>query len=450
MTKQKRLKDLIRARMQKTGERYTAARRHVLAQALPAATDGPERFHLPGNVPATTALRVLLSAANVRPTGGVESLSEALLFGIAGGVGAGVFAFRYEKEDFSSFFVAGRHLWQDDLAYLQTACQRLGIGCQIRETGGAKTAEKQLRAALETGQSVVAWVDAAGLPRRVARPEMEGGLYHVVTVYGIDDASEALIGDLADEPDRLPLDTLAQARQRIRKQKNRLMWISDAPPEFDAREAARQGIAACHDALVGRGPVKTPGGKGMAANFTLEAFQRWGERMHGGNDSQSWSRMFPRGVHLWRGLTSIYSFIHYGTGGGLTRPLYARFFRGASTAWKAPLLTELAERYERLGEGWDALGEAALPDEVTAFQRFKELSVEKAELIFSGGEQSADRIGEIWSELAELEKSASADFPLSEDACDALRAELKRRILELHQQETEAHQRLGELPARGF
>ncbi len=52
------------------------------------------------------------------------------MFGIAGGVGAGVVAFHYDKEDFSSFFIAGRHLWQDDLAYIQSACVRLA-GCGI-------------------------------------------------------------------------------------------------------------------------------------------------------------------------------------------------------------------------------------------------------------------------------------------------------------------------------
>ena len=51
MTRQKHLKDRIRARMQKTGESYTVARRHILAKATPLTTTGPERFHLPGNVP---------------------------------------------------------------------------------------------------------------------------------------------------------------------------------------------------------------------------------------------------------------------------------------------------------------------------------------------------------------------------------------------------------------
>lgn len=442
MTRQKHLKDRIRARMSKTGERYTVARRHVLAKAAPPAVTGPAGFHLPGNVPATTALRVLLKAANVRPDG-VDGISEAMLFGIAGGVGAGVFAFRYEKEDFSSFFVAGRHLWQDDLAYLQSACQRLGVSVEVKESGGKKAADKQLREALAEGSPVVAWVDRAGLPRYVMPESAAGGLYHVVTVYKIDDAaSEAVIGDLADDPERIPLDVFAASRARIKKQKNRILRVTEAGKPFDLQAAVVTGVAACHDTLVGRGAVKPPGGKAMASNFTLDAFKTWGDRLHGSSDKQSWEKMFRPGVNLWRGLTSIYSFIPYGTGGGLSRPLYAEFFREAAPLLKSPLLDKLAERYEKLGVAWDELAEAVLPEDVDLFHRFGELAVERTELTLSGGAEAMSRLQEIAGELSELEASAAADFPLTADECDGLLADLQSRVLELHGDEVAAHELL--------
>jgi len=444
MTQQKHLKDRIRARMDKTGERYTVARRHVLAKAGPPAATGPAGFHLPGNVPATTALRVLLNAANVQPDG-VDGLSEALLFGLAGGVGAGVFAFRYEKEDFSSFFVSGRHLWQDDLAYLQVACQRLGLTIEVNESGGAKAADRQLRDALTEGSPVIAWVDRAGLPRYVLPEAQAGGLYHVVTVYEIDDAkSEAVIGDLADDPERVPLDVFAASRARIRKQKNRILRVTKAGKPFDLKSVVVAGVAACHDTLIGRGAVKPPSGKSMAGNFTLDAFKTWGERLHGGSGKQSWETMFRPGVNLWRGLTSIASFIHYGTGGGLSRPLYSEFFREAGPLLNAPLLGELAERYERLGVAWDALSEAALPENVDQFRRFRELVAERAEQVLSGGAEALSRLHEIASELAELETSVATDFPLTSAECDGLLAELQSRVLELHRDEVAAHEVLGQ------
>src|SRR5437764_15207026 len=136
MTAHKHFKQLVRARMEKTGESYSTARRHVLGQAAPQrpASSGPR--HFPGIVPATTALRVLLAHAGVRAPHTGQPFSEALLFAVAGGVGAGMFSFFYEKEGFASFFVAGRHGWRDNLVYFRNACGRFGITPVVRESSG--------------------------------------------------------------------------------------------------------------------------------------------------------------------------------------------------------------------------------------------------------------------------------------------------------------------------
>jgi hypothetical protein len=108
MTMQKHLKERVRSRMQKTGESYTTARHHILNQppttAAPTPVDPVLRWHFPGNIPATTALRTLLSHAGVRNPRTGEPFSEALLFVIAGGIGVGMFTFFYEKENVASFF----------------------------------------------------------------------------------------------------------------------------------------------------------------------------------------------------------------------------------------------------------------------------------------------------------------------------------------------------------
>src|SRR5262245_3565777 len=166
MTAHKHLKQLIRSRMEKTGERYTTARRHIIgsdaARPLPASAQS----HLPGNVATATALRILLKHAGVRAPHTGQPFSEAMAFGIAGGIGIGVFSFYYEKEDFASFFVGGRHSWHDDKAYLTPALQAFGIKPAVQETAGAKTAAKQLAGAVDGDGICVAWVDMASLPHR--------------------------------------------------------------------------------------------------------------------------------------------------------------------------------------------------------------------------------------------------------------------------------------------
>src|SRR5437016_3006893 len=75
----------------------------------------------------------------------------------------------------------------------------------------------------------VAWVDMAGLPHRAMPSLYSGGGYHVVVVYRINEEDgTALIGDLTDKPISISLTDLAQARARIKKQKNRVLSLVSA------------------------------------------------------------------------------------------------------------------------------------------------------------------------------------------------------------------------------
>src|SRR5258706_10312420 len=121
MTAHKHFKQLIRARMEKTGERYSAARRFVIEKADPVAADPATRWLFAGIVPATPALRTMLAHAGVRAPHTGEPFSEAMLFGIAGGIGVGVFAFHYQKPDIATFYISGRHQAHSDESYLKDA-----------------------------------------------------------------------------------------------------------------------------------------------------------------------------------------------------------------------------------------------------------------------------------------------------------------------------------------
>jgi hypothetical protein len=429
MTRSKNLKRLVRERMQKTGERYAAARRQVVAQATQPLVEGSARWHLPGNIPATTALRIALGAAGVRNPASGEPFSEAMLFGIAGGIGAGVFAFYYEEEDFSSFFVAGRHRWDDDLAYLQAAAQRLGLRPTVTETGGRRAAGEQLLEVLNSDRPAIAWVDAAVLPHRAMPESHQGGGYHVVTVYSSDDDS-VVIGDLTDHPIEVPSAVFADARARIKKFKNRVMSLQPASGAVpDLQSLVRSGMKQCDESMR----------KARMKNFTLEAFKTWADRMHGSSGKESWDRIFPRGARLWRGLTSVYDFIeHYGTGGGLMRPLYAEFLEEAAQTLDDHSLRALAEQYGELGRLWSELADAALPDDVPELGRAKRLLAEKAEAMVSGGDDATAKIKDIWAQLEDLRVAARDSFPLSDDQCLDLRASLQQRILDIYEKENAA------------
>jgi hypothetical protein len=436
MTAHKHLKQLVRARMQKTGEGYASARRHIIRLAPRAEREPALRWHFPGNVPAATALRVLLAHAGVRAPHTRQPFSEAMVFGIAGGIGIGLCSFFYKKEDFASFYIAGRHLWLDDSVYLKTACQRFGLGSAVRETSGAKTALEQLREALSDGPCI-AWVDMAHLPHRALPAIWSGGGYHVITIYRLDDENQtALIGDLTDEPITIALADLAQARERIKKQKHRLLSIPAGLATPDTPSMIREGLRACHDGLT----------KQRMKWFTLESIRIWGERMHGSSDKESWDRVFASGANLWRGLTSIHDFIeHYGTGGGLCRPLFAEFLREAAEVWPEKRLASLADQYTELGRAWSDLASAALPKGVPLFDKARELFARRNERMAGG--DSVDAVRETWNQLEGLAAQAKAKFPLSPTESAELRRGLKQRILQLYAGEIDAHAALTKVVA---
>jgi hypothetical protein len=435
MTQHKHLKQLIRARMEKTGERYTTARRHVVGNHSLLAADVSHptmHWHLPGDIPATTALRILLTHAGMRAPHTQQPFSEAMVFGIAGGIGIGVFSFYYEKADIATFFIGGRHSWHDDRAYLQEACERLGVQTQIQETGSTKQAEQQLAQALQTSGSCIAWVDMAGMPQRGVPDRLLGSGYHVITVYEIDhQAGTALIGDLTDQPITIPLAALSQARSRIKKDRNRILSLTRAGMLPDLRTLVQAGLHVCHQRLL------QPTLPGAQANARLEVLKTWAERIAGSKDKQSWERIFPPGPNLLRGLSAIYDFVeHYGTGGGLCRPLFAEFLAEAAMALGDTRLNQLASQYRELGVSWSALADAALPDDVALLHQAKSLLAHKAELVHTGA--PAEDIRAAWQELAGCEQAAHEAFPLSHESAAELRQRLHMQIMQLYQQEVAA------------
>jgi hypothetical protein len=391
----------------------------------------PKPWHCTGACPAPTALRVLLANAGVLAPHTGQPFSEAMLFGIAGGIGAGVFTFFYEKENFASFFIAGRHNWQDTTGYLKQALANLAIKPILTETAGAKAGEKALRAALAAHGTCIAWVDMAHLPHRALPAQWSGGGYHVISVYQIDDhAGTALIGDLTTVPIPISLADLATARARIKKDKHRLLSIQQSPSPMNLADLVRTGLRQCYRGLEEQ----------RMKNFTLDAFRVWGERLHGSKDKESWERLFTPGPRLWQGLFSIYDFIEYhGTGGGLCRPLFADFLTEAADALGDRSLHSLAERYRELGSEWSALANAAFPEEVPAFREARKLTVRKAKLTRSNGD--VDEIRGIFKRLHELQYKSP--FPLSDADSANLRARLQQRVLALYDKEKAAHAAIG-------
>jgi hypothetical protein len=262
-----------------------------------------------------------------------------------------------------------------------------------------------------------------------------GGGYHVVTVFGIDDAAgTALVGDLADDPIPVPLGQLAVARARIKKFKNRVLAIDPPKKLPDLATLIRGSVRECVEGLT----------TCKMKNFRLDAFAAWAERLDGSKAADSWEKIFPPGHHLYAGLRSITEYIeYYGTGGGLCRPIFAEFLEESAEALGDRGLRALADRYADLGREWTALAEAALPDGIPAFRETRELLAKKWEGLHTEGGHAADTIGKCFAALDEHSARMRQAFPLDAAGSAALRRDLKQRVTALYAKEVAALEALG-------
>ncbi|HMO57989.1 MAG TPA: DUF4872 domain-containing protein, partial [Roseiflexaceae bacterium] len=179
-----------------------------------------------------------------------------------------------------------------------------------------------------------------------------------------------------------------------------------------------------------------------AANARLDAVRVWAERMEGSRAKDSWERVYHAGHNFFRALCAINEFIeHYGTGGGLCRPLFADFLTEAAAILARPDLADLGMQYAELGHAWSTLADTALPDAVPLLREAKALLTRQAVLLHMGA--AADEHANIRQRMAQLEQQAALAFPLSGAECRDLRIALRQQIAALHAAEVAAHAVLG-------
>jgi Domain of unknown function (DUF4872)/Butirosin biosynthesis protein H, N-terminal len=411
MTNQKHLKARVRARMARTGESYASARAHVLGGSAGAAAVQPRTAEARSGVHAETAAIRSLAAAS-----GID-LPEELALVIGGGLGAGAFVFHYP--DFSSLYLAGQASFDDNARFVRPGLERLGLEVAVAETTGASAARRNLEDALSNGPAIV-WCDFITLGTRGIPLEMSGGGYHVVVVRSLDAASGvATIEDLRPA-ESVDLARLAEARARIAKDRNRVIWVSARAGDFDPAAASAAGLRAMIEGL--RNP--------RSSTFGIGAFERLADRLTSDRGREARGIVFPRGRRLWVALRSMYEFVEtYGTGGGLMRPMFARGLEAAVAGGAGAGLSAVAERYEAIGRDWSAFAQAALPASERLFADTRETLDDRVARFRAGA--AADEMRWLSDRLDQLADEASDGFPLSEAESVELLADLAGRLREI-------------------
>ncbi|HXD28578.1 MAG TPA: DUF4872 domain-containing protein [Arthrobacter sp.] len=392
------LKKLARARMQRTGESYTTARKAILdgrperPSARPApggtATAGRPRKQgsgggsraaapTPDPAPAETGElpeypapvdvvqydaglwhRVLTQAGVVHPLTGAP-LSEALLAGLAGGIGFMVFVFEYEGTTTATVITRAH-----PEPYTENLLARCGAVVREQKTGSARLAAQYLDAGLDEGRAVVVRVS------RTALPWVEGGIAEAdepvdVAVLGEHEDGNLLIDDGSGSLQLITPEDLAAARAQRKAGKNWQAWIpSSTGPDAEALAAqVLEAIAQTTGRLLGTRELDGIPAH-FAKNFGVAGLRTWAGRLLDTTTATGWTRVFAEPGRLAHGLEMAALFLtngRHGGPGGL-RGLYADFLDEAAGLPGLAALAGCSAAYRDLAVTWDELAEYIDPD----------------------------------------------------------------------------------------
>ncbi|GAA4444612.1 hypothetical protein GCM10023170_022220 [Phytohabitans houttuyneae] len=394
MTSGKHLKARIRARMARTGERYSTARRHVAGAAEPAPTD--HGWTLRGGTHPDSA-----NIANVLAHTGVPGLSEAMVLGVGGGLGAGYILWEFKEHGYTHLTLGYRYRW-NYIDWTARTLDRLGATARVHATSGAKGAATELTASLAAGRPAIVWPDRQLIGYWQLPPHIDGFGGHPVVVYA-DTGDAVRVDDRNLAPLTVARSTLDTARGRVSSYKNNLVSVETATAPADLAPLVRAGIADCVAHL-----------GAQSASFAVPAWGKWARLVTDTRNAKGWPRVFAGGRGLTDALLSIWDGVEpVGANGGHLRDLYADFLDEA-----APLIGDTAaaaSAFRESGRRWHALAEAALPEDVPEYRRLRELTADLAAGVAAGDEGAAARAeaaGELWALRAELHEKppVEADF----------------------------------------
>lgn len=385
----------------------------------------PSYKQLGGVHPETAGITNLFAAAGTIAPHSGEPFTEAMLFGIAGGLGCGYHLRRSRDEGAVGITLGFHNRWNLSTNFLVNLCNRLGAAITLHETLGRKTAEASLNAALRSNTPVMAWVDRSRLPYQGLINGQDNPSNHVVVVCGWEpEREEVLVDDLAGIPFRVPFEQFNSARARLIAGKNRLLRV-ESPPVVDLKSAIREGIRDCILQLSTK-----------SRTAALPALKVWARRMTDPADRFGWPSMFRNRMGLYSTLVAVFEAIALdGTEGAALRNLYASFLREAAPILDEDKLIDTAILYETAARGWNELAAAALPEQVQPFAETRTLLFKRYGALKQGKIDDAAAEGK---RLAQLKADLDINFPLDEEASQALFRDIQEKILAVYRAEYEA------------
>lgn len=359
MTQHRDLKKIIRERMKKTGERYSAARANVLresgvaAGATATATQGLFAGYQPASgISSDTGCATNCINWTVGNGACASAFSEAMFTGLCGGIGFLYAVFEYKGYP-PMLSVLGRYDTTPD-SFLLGGLQRSGITFGKSESTSPSVAQRALESSMDAQSPALCTVDLMEvLP--VSGPICATGMAPaIVAVCGAK--GDDLLLDLGSGALRkVTREQFANMRASYRKGKNRLLSFSPGTGSPDLRGAI---IRSVHDTA--KRFLESPY-KGFAANFGLAGLEKFQRLLLDPKDKKGWPALFGEGAAAYLGLRRLYVGVHQEyTAPAAGRPLYADFLGEAAKLTGSKPLLAAQKAFAKSGERWNAITDLVL------------------------------------------------------------------------------------------
>jgi hypothetical protein len=319
--------------MARTGESYSTARRHVVARK-------PGK---PTHRESALVARLLRDAGQLAPHTG-EPFTEAMVCGLAGGIGFLYAVFEYKGLPPLVTLVAQHH--PDPWA--PAALRRAGVGFTEAHSGSPKPATTALRRDLDAGRTVLCTVARGRLPWHADDP-FDADPYPVLVTAAPDGG--LTVDDGTGVDNTVPLDEFVAAWSAHRKGRHhRLVVTGERTGDLAVRDAIATTVAHL------TGPVL---GNAFDVNFGLSGLERFATQLRDDRTKTGWARRFADPDALAAALRRVHDCVEREyTAPGATRPLYAEFLDEAATIVDLP--PGAADAYREAGNRWHGLAAAAL------------------------------------------------------------------------------------------
>jgi hypothetical protein len=371
-----------------------------------------------------------MQGIKARHTG--KPFSEALLLGVSGGIAFGYFTFEYK-----GYLPHVALLTRNTFNPFPTILERLGIPQDVQQTNKAETAEKNLRATLDSGLYPILWADQFSLPyNSLPANEPMWGMMPILAV-GVDSDS-VTIADRSSQPLHLLMAELTKARGRVKEDRFRQITL-EAPQTAKLAGAVHKGICQAISLFTEEPP------RGGRDNFGFAAYDKLAEMLVNTRNKHSWERFFAPGVRMYHALAgspvqpgAYHWVMTWGSADGAERGLYADFLLEAAQILNKPALKEAAAKFRESHTLWLAFADALLPDNVSLLADSKKLVQKKHTLFVEQGEVALPEIQKIDAKLNELLAQSENDFPLSTEEAAELRSNLRDILLKIKAAEQQA------------